>query len=110
MRERLVEFARTVGRELEFYRLVAIDPRTPAVSRLTIGAALAYAASPVDLIPDWFPVIGHLDDLIVVPALIYLGIRRVPDEVIRDCRARVGTRERHRSAAEQGPSGVRRSD
>ena len=53
MRERLVELARTVGRELEFYRLVAIDRRTPAVARLAIGVALAYAASPVDLIPDW---------------------------------------------------------
>lgn len=87
MSKRLRELGRTFRRELRFYRLVAGHPQTPTRARIAIGAALAYAASPVDLIPDWIPILGHLDDLIVIPALLYLGLRSIPDAVIRECRS-----------------------
>ena len=87
--QRLASLGRALKREIVFYRMVAKHERTPTLARVAIGAALAYAASPIDLIPDWIPVIGHLDDLVIVPALIYAGIKLVPDEVIRECRDRV---------------------
>ncbi len=49
--------------------------------------AIGYALLPFDLIPDFLPVIGHLDDAIIVPGLIYLALQRVPQEIIDECRA-----------------------
>ena len=69
-------------------QLAARDPRTPAVARWLILAALAYALSPIDLIPDFVPVVGLLDDLLLVPAALWLARRLVPDEVWHDARAR----------------------
>jgi len=72
--------------EIAFYKHVLKHPRTPRVSRLLLGAAIAYAVSPIDLIPDFIPVIGHLDDLIVLPLLIWLAIRWIPKDVIEECK------------------------
>jgi uncharacterized membrane protein YkvA (DUF1232 family) len=68
--------------------LVARHPRTPWYAKLLAGAVVAYALSPIDLIPDFIPVIGYLDDLIIVPAGIALAVRLVPSEVLVECRAR----------------------
>lgn len=73
-------------RELGYYRRVLKHPRTPRASRWLLAAAIAYALSPIDLIPDWLPVIGHLDDVVVVPALLYLAMRLVPEGVREECR------------------------
>jgi uncharacterized membrane protein YkvA (DUF1232 family) len=78
---------RRFSQEIEFYMLVLQHPRTPRASRLLRGAAIAYAASPIDLIPDFIPVIGHLDDLIVVPLLIWLATGLIPKDVITRCRS-----------------------
>ncbi len=76
-----------LARELRVYRLVLRHERTPWISRVLLGAAVAYAISPIDLIPDWLPIVGHLDDLLIVPLLIWLAVRLVPPEVMDDCRA-----------------------
>lgn len=73
-------------REIAFYRLVLKHPETPRLSRFLLGAAIAYALSPVDLIPDFIPIIGHLDDLIILPFLIWLAIRMIPKRVMQECR------------------------
>ena len=74
-------------REAAFVRAVWKHPRTPPAARHLLGAALAYAAMPFDLIPDFLPVIGHLDDAVIVPGLVYLALKKVPREVIDECRA-----------------------
>lgn len=65
-------------KEIELYRRVLQDPQTPPLTRWLLWAAVAYALSPIDLIPDFIPVLGHLDDLIVLPCLVWLAIRAMP--------------------------------
>jgi uncharacterized membrane protein YkvA (DUF1232 family) len=89
MFERLKSTARTVTREMKVYRLVLKDRRTPKLAKVLLGLALAYAALPFDLIPDFIPVIGHLDDLIIVPGLLFMALKIIPKELVDDCRARV---------------------
>lgn len=62
------------------------DPRTPLPARVVIICAVAYAVSPIDLIPDFIPVLGMLDDLVVLPLLIVLAIRLIPSDVSARCR------------------------
>lgn len=59
---------------------------TPGLAKLLCATAVGYALSPIDLIPDFIPVIGHLDDLIIVPGLICMGIRLIPPHVMEECR------------------------
>jgi uncharacterized membrane protein YkvA (DUF1232 family) len=67
--------------------LAARDPRTPWYTKLLVAGIVAYAVSPIDLIPDFVPVLGYLDDLILIPVGIALAIRLVPNSVLADCRA-----------------------
>ena len=76
-------------RELRVYQAVLKDPRTPRLAKWLLRVAIAYALSPIDLIPDFIPVIGHLDDAVIVPGLIVLAVRLVPNDVLEDCRARI---------------------
>ena len=72
--------------EAGFYRRVLVHPSTPLLPKALLWLALAYLASPVDLIPDFVPVLGHLDDLLVVPLLVMLAMSCVPKELRDDCR------------------------
>jgi uncharacterized membrane protein YkvA (DUF1232 family) len=67
--------------------LAARDPRVPLPAKIVIGAVVAYALSPIDLIPDFIPVIGYLDDLVLLPMGIWLAQRLVPKDVWRECQA-----------------------
>ena len=62
------------------------DPRTPWYAKLLTAGVVAYAVSPIDLIPDFIPVLGILDDLVLVPLGVLLVIKMVPKEVMADCR------------------------
>ena len=73
-----------IKESIAYFRCIARDPRTPRASRYLLLAALAYLASPIDLIPDFIPVLGHLDDVIIVPALIWVALLLVPIEVKDD--------------------------
>ncbi len=64
------------------------DPRVPWYSRALLFLTLAYALSPLDLIPDFIPVLGLLDDLLILPLGIYLSLRSVPGPVLAECRER----------------------
>ena len=65
-------------REIQLYRNILADPRTPRLTRVLLGAAIAYAVTPVDLIPDFIPVIGQLDDIVIVPGLVFLALKTIP--------------------------------
>jgi uncharacterized membrane protein YkvA (DUF1232 family) len=64
------------------------DPRTPLLAKLLAMAIVAYALSPIDLIPDFIPVLGYLDELILLPGAIYLTLKLIPAEVLADARQR----------------------
>jgi uncharacterized membrane protein YkvA (DUF1232 family) len=74
----LRSIATTLRQRLAFYRALYQDPRTPRFARVLLWAALVYVALPFDLIPDFLPIIGHLDDMIIVPGLIFLAVRLIP--------------------------------
>jgi len=75
-------------REVVALWLAARDPRTPLAAKLLAGAVAGYALSPIDLIPDFIPVLGLLDDLVILPVGIWLALRLVPPEVLHQCRLR----------------------
>ena len=68
--------------------LAARDPRTPWYTKLLVAGIVAYAFSPIDLIPDFIPVLGYLDDLILLPIGVALAMKLVPQQVLAECRAR----------------------
>lgn len=67
--------------------LASRDSRVPIIAKIIIGLVVAYALSPIDLIPDFIPIIGYLDDLILLPLGIWLSIRLIPQVVWQECQA-----------------------
>jgi len=98
--ERLKSVGGRIREELGYYRLVLAHPRTPRASKALLWLALGYVLMPFDIIPDFIPVIGHLDDLVVVPALILLAMRLVPEHVRHECRERSRRRDGEHDAPE----------
>ena len=85
---RISEWARRIKRELVAIYLAIRDPRTPWYAKALGAVVVGYAFSPIDLIPDFLPVLGYLDDAILLPLGIWLVIRLVPPEVLEDARVR----------------------
>jgi uncharacterized membrane protein YkvA (DUF1232 family) len=85
---KLKQRARRLKTETFALYLVARHPGTPWYAKLFVAGIVAYAFSPIDLIPDFVPVLGYLDDLILIPMGITLAIRMVPPSVLAECRAR----------------------
>ena len=92
MFERLKSIGLALKREVQVYRLVIKDDRTPRPAKWLLGLAVGYTLLPFDLIPDFIPVLGHLDDVLIVPLLVIVALRLIPPEVIADCRRTVGKR------------------
>lgn len=84
----LKQRARHLKSETFALYLAARDPRTPWYAKLLVAGIVAYAFSPIDLIPDFVPVLGYLDDLVLIPLGIALAIKMVPHSVLAECRAR----------------------
>ncbi len=89
MLARLASWAGRLKREVAALALAVRDPQAPLVARLLAAAVVAYALSPIDLIPDFIPVLGLLDDLVLVPAGIWLVLRLMPDELMERARRQV---------------------
>jgi uncharacterized membrane protein YkvA (DUF1232 family) len=86
--DRLRAWARELKRDVIALWLAARDPRTPLAAKLVAAAVSAYALSPIDLIPDVIPVLGLLDDLMIVPLGLMLAIRLIPPELMQEFRDR----------------------
>src|SRR6476661_6941130 len=94
----LKQAARRLKKETYAVYLASTDQRVPWYARILAGLTVAYAFSPIDLIPDFIPVIGYLDDLIIVPLGIYLALRLIPPHVIADSQQKAGLwLEQHKS-------------
>jgi uncharacterized membrane protein YkvA (DUF1232 family) len=91
MLEKIKAKATQLKRELVALYLASRDPRTPWYAKTMIAAVVAYALSPIDLIPDFIPIFGYLDDLVLLPIGIWLAIRMIPPEILQDCRERAAT-------------------
>lgn len=84
--QRLKEWARGLKRDVVALWLAARDRRVPWYAKAVAGAVAAYALSPIDLIPDFVPVIGYLDDLLIVPLGILLAVKLIPEPVMAELR------------------------
>jgi uncharacterized membrane protein YkvA (DUF1232 family) len=86
------ELARSFTRELTIYQSVLADSRTPLQAKIFLGLVVGYLCTPFDLIPDFIPIIGQLDDVIIVPALVYLGLRFIPPELVAEHRRSIASK------------------
>ena len=93
MLARLKGWARTIKRDAIALFLAARDPRTPWCAKVVAGLVAAYALSPIDLIPDFIPVLGYLDDLVIVPLGIWIVVRLVPSGLMQEFRAEAARME-----------------
>lgn len=82
----LKQLARKLKQETYTLYLASVDPRVPWYSRVLAGIVVAYAFSPIDLIPDFIPGLGYLDDLLIVPLGIWLTLRLIPPGILAECR------------------------
>ena len=80
---------RQLKQEFAVYRLVLKHPQTPWISKLFLGLAVAYLLLPFDLIPDFIPILGQLDDVVIIPVLLYVALLFIPKTVIQSCREQV---------------------
>jgi uncharacterized membrane protein YkvA (DUF1232 family) len=94
---RVKNWGRALRRDAHAIRLASRDPRVPWTVKLLAIAVAGYALSPIDLIPDFIPVLGYLDDLIIIPLGIWLVIALIPEDVMREYRVMA-------SAAAQRPA------
>jgi uncharacterized membrane protein YkvA (DUF1232 family) len=100
--QRLRDWARGIKRDVTALYFAARDPRVPWYAKAVALAVAAYALSPIDLIPDFIPVLGYLDDVIIVPLGILLAVRLIPADVLAEHRAaatEAGERPTSRTAA-----------
>jgi uncharacterized membrane protein YkvA (DUF1232 family) len=91
--QRARQWARTIKRDAVAVWIAARDPRVPWYAKVVAASVAAYAFSPIDLIPDFIPVLGYLDDIVIVPAGILLTIRLIPQGLMDEFRAEAARRE-----------------
>jgi uncharacterized membrane protein YkvA (DUF1232 family) len=85
--EKLKEIAIKLKAEFAFYKRLQQHPQTPKLAKALLWLAIGYLLMPFDLIPDFLPVIGQLDDVVIIPLLIYFALKLTPPDVIAACRA-----------------------
>jgi uncharacterized membrane protein YkvA (DUF1232 family) len=84
--DRLRDWARSIKNDIAALYLASRDPRVPWYAKAVAAGVAAYAASPIDLIPDFIPILGHLDDLVIVPLGILLAVRLIPPQLMAEHR------------------------
>lgn len=93
---RLKQWAKALKRDVLALWIAARDPRVPWYAKVLAGAVAAYALSPIDLIPDFIPVLGYLDDVIIVPAGIWLVVRLIPASLMIEFREKASMKQADR--------------
>ncbi len=102
--ERLKVWARNLMRDVIALWLAARDPRVPWYAKALSAAVAAYALSPIDLIPDFIPILGYLDDLLIVPFGIWTAVKLIPEPIMTDLRAKA--LEHHKPTSKAGLAAV----
>jgi len=85
MLEKWKRYSKQCKQRIRLYQLLARHPRTPRAAKWLLAAAIGYILLPFDVIPDWIPILGVLDDLLIVPLLIWGAWRLIPSDVIKEC-------------------------
>lgn len=91
--KRFKHWVKRLKRDLNVLRIAMIENLVPWYVKILIIVTVGYALSPIDLIPDFIPVLGLLDDFLIVPLLIYLTIKLIPEDTMEHCRQLAATRE-----------------
>ncbi|MFM9913434.1 MAG: YkvA family protein [Methylophilaceae bacterium] len=81
--------------ELAVYQKVLKHPQTPYFPKILLGLAVAYVLMPFDLIPDFIPVLGQLDELVIIPVLVIVAIKFIPQHIMLECRQQVANESEH---------------
>ena len=102
IRERLRGWARQIKRDVHALYLAARDARVPWYAKVAAIAVAAYALSPIDLIPDFIPVIGYLDDFVIVPLGILLAVKLVPADLMMEFRTMAASADGERVVGKWG--------
>ncbi|MGG0188093.1 YkvA family protein [Bacillus rhizoplanae] len=87
--QKMKKWAKNLKKQLLVLYLAYRDERVPWYTKLFTMLVVAYAFSPIDLIPDFIPILGYLDDLILVPLGVYLALKLIPEEVLEDCKRKI---------------------
>jgi uncharacterized membrane protein YkvA (DUF1232 family) len=87
--EKLKQIAAQLKAEFDFYRRLQKHPQTPKFAKALLWLAVGYLLMPFDLIPDFLPVIGQLDELVIIPLLLYWAIKLTPQAVISECKGNI---------------------
>lgn len=86
MLEKLKQIAAQLKAEFDFYQRLHEHPKTPMLAKALLWLAIGYLLLPFDLIPDFLPVIGQLDELVIIPLLLYLALKLTPPDIIAACK------------------------
>lgn len=97
MLQRIKDWAKALKRQVMVLWFSCRHPRTPTLAKVLAVVVVAYALSPIDLIPDFIPVLGYLDDVILMPLGIWLVMRLMPAGVLAECRQQAADHERNRT-------------
>jgi uncharacterized membrane protein YkvA (DUF1232 family) len=89
--ERLKSIARKLKTEFDFYKRLQQHPQTPAPAKFFLWLAIGYTLLPFDLIPDFIPVLGQLDEVVIIPLLLYCALKSTPQHVIDSCRIQIAS-------------------
>ena len=86
MMQKLKKIAAQLKAEFAFYRRLQQHPQTPKLAKALLWLAIAYVLMPFDLIPDFLPVIGQLDELVIIPLLLYFALKLTPLQIVAACK------------------------